>query len=97
MLNLFQKLHKISFINFYFNYRIQSYKIPLFEKKICLYNTLVLRNKEITAPFPDRLFDLLEEKWWQFQFVDFNVIIFMELALHLSEAKDVNALTSPKQ
>ena len=51
MLNLFQKLHKISFINFYFNYRIQSYKIPLFEKKnYDFYNTLVLRNKEITDP-----------------------------------------------
>ena len=38
-----------------------------------LYNTLVLRNKEITATFLGRLFDLLEEKWRQFQFVDFNV------------------------
>ena len=92
MLNLFQKFHKISFIDFYFNYRIHSYKFPLFGKKLWIYNTLVLWNKEITAPFLDRLFDLLEEKWRQFQFVDFNVIIYSELALHLSEGKDVNAL-----
>ena len=56
---------------------------------------MVLRNKEITATFLDRLFDLLEEKWRQFQFVDFNVIFYMELTLHLSEAKDVNVLLGP--
>ena len=90
MLNFFQKFQKIGLINFYFNYRIHNYKILLFWKNLWLYNTLVLRNKEITATFLDRLFDLLEEKWRQFQFDNFNVIFYMELALHLSEAKDVN-------
>ena len=59
------------------------------------YNTLVLRNIEITAPSLYGPFDFREEKWWQFQFVNFNVIFYLELALHLSETKDVNVLLGP--